>query len=531
MALDRQKATQFRNACATFDIANHDAITSLSIVLDQLTTDLAKSEVLRQRIGKVEPPIWSELQKLWHITTETQISSQPSWDGNEESLRKFSVILAKFTRNLVAGVVHNQEQAYENEPDIRRLLYYYTSWTCTQNVETFKVTRALVQTLSNMITANENLMSKLWEVYMTLPEEQVVLIRLLASPDASTVLSVLIFVVNCIHRSERRSYMLCATQIGARVCISVLDRMVILFDAAEPSDGAKAFEIGYNLFTRLFEAGLAPDLYAKLSVADEIITPHQTTLLKLLDSYLQSSNLPTIHGQLCPKLSEIFLGLAGYAQKAIRLALGPKASDGPSYVYSGIVNIELTSQVTVPPYELDLLLPKVCEALVLITQCIVTIALEAEAEGDGSIAVDNKFKTFFNNARSHEGVGLIESQLELLRLLDIFLPRINFGKPVTQVPQGAITGASGFTYLKRDLVRLLGILCHGTRAVQDRVRSCGGLPVVMNLCVVDERNPYLREHAIFTLHNLLEGNEENQAVVHSIKLTASWDQNGMLQED
>jgi ataxin-10 len=83
---------------------------------------------------------------------------------------------------------------------------------------------------------------------------------------------------------------------------------------------------------------------------------------------------------------------------------------------------------------------------------------------------------------------------ELLRLLDIFLPRINFGKPV--VPPGSRPPHSpvehkttGFLYLKRDLVRLLGILCHANRAVQDRVRDCGGIEVVMGLCVIDDRNP------------------------------------------
>lgn len=47
----------------------------------------------------------------------------------------------------------------------------------------------------------------------------------------------------------------------------------------------------------------------------------------------------------------------------------------------------------------------------------------------------------------------------------------------------------GFAYLKRDLVRLLGILCHEKRAVQDRIREAGGIEVVMNMCVIDERNP------------------------------------------
>lgn len=47
----------------------------------------------------------------------------------------------------------------------------------------------------------------------------------------------------------------------------------------------------------------------------------------------------------------------------------------------------------------------------------------------------------------------------------------------------------GFAYLKRDLVRLLGILAADRPAVQDRVRTCGGIPVVLNLCVIDDRNP------------------------------------------
>jgi ataxin-10 len=144
---------------------------------------------------------------------------------------------------------------------------------------------------------------------------------------------------------------------------------------------------------------------------------------------------------------------------------------------------------------------------------------------------------------------------DLLRQFDLFLPRINFGKPVN--PDGSSSRSQnkdGFFYLKRDLVRLLGVLCHGVRAVQDRTRVAGGLPVVMNLCAVDERNPCgysllfssfhfshspppkkkklfnldLREHAIFTLRNLLENNRENQQFVHSLKPSQEWDDDGTL---
>ena len=87
----------------------------------------------------------------------------------------------------------------------------------------------------------------------------------------------------------------------------------------------------------------------------------------------------------------------------------------------------------------------------------------------------------------------------MLGLFDQFLPRIQFGKAVNHdgspMSVGTGTGASktadvtGFSYLKRDLVRLLGVLAHGVKEVQERTRAAGGLPVVMNLCVVDERNP------------------------------------------
>ena len=101
---------------------------------------------------------------------------------------------------------------------------------------------------------------------------------------------------------------------------------------------------------------------------------------------------------------------------------------------------------------------------------------------------------------------------ETLRLLDLFLPRITLGKaapapvPVDRARESARelhreaqaqdaggharrSDPKGFSYLKRDLVRLLGILSSERKTVQDRARACGGIQVVMNLCVIDDRNP------------------------------------------
>jgi len=169
---------------------------------------------------------------------------------------------------------------------------------------------------------------------------------------------------------------------------------------------------------------------------------------------------------------------------------------------------------------------------VLVTQCIVTISLEGE-EYSVAYGGENLRDSFTDNQVGGEQ-GIVRTLIELLRLLDDFLPRINFGKPVA--PPASITApaaqqlaSTGFSYLKRDLVRLLGILCHERKAVQDSVRACGGLEIIMNLCVVDERNPYIREHAIFTLHTLLAANPENQAVVDSIQPTRDWDNKNAFQ--
>ncbi|TFK39966.1 spinocerebellar ataxia type 10 protein domain-containing protein [Crucibulum laeve] len=565
---------QFRKACSGFDIKGKRSITALANTLEHLAQELAQSGQVRTVVGS-EPAVWTDLRKLWRDLSRTQLTF---WDGddseNEEGVRHnnkqadlttFCIALAKFTRNLVAGISENQNRAFENEPDIRRLLHYYTSWSAMKDSESLAAARVLTQALSNLVTANEMLVAKLWDTYMNLPEDQVILIRLLGSPDPRTLLSSLIFILNCIHDSSTRIKLLTKATIGARVCVALLDDMLRLYDADEGTEGAQAFDVGYEIFTRLMEEGLIPDLYQKFAIVGEIVTPHQTTLLKLVDSYLQSiqlaSNTPIkpetlrLHSSLGPFLAKCFFSLSAYAQRSIARALGstPVTTSNTNHTSSGLSDPHTSSDSRPQsaetasstqasfssPSELDVMLPKVCEALVLVTQCIVTIALDAEEiksrqmEGGRSVDTNINMKFYFNDARFSQQ-GLVESLIELLRLLDLFLPRINFGKPVHMPAQGTpsptqnATDSTGFSYLKRDLVRLLGVLCHDDRAVQDRIRDTGGIPVVMNLCVVDERNPYLREHALFTLRNILKDNTENQKLVDSIKPSSEWDESGTL---
>jgi len=246
-------------------------------------------------------------------------------------------------------------------------------------------------------------------------------------------------------------------------------------------------------------------------------------------------------------LARAFFSLSRYAQVSIHHSLGlddinqsdrkrteSERSISPASATDHTGSPGTLNQPLGSLKNIDVMLPKVCEALVLVTQCMVTIAIEAEEE-DAEILKNNMMNYFIEAQTS--GLGIVENLIgeyhlcvlkmamsdaslvtllsgpsadflvfaELLRLLDLFLPRINFGKPVSltgqpigtsmpgrdqeQVPDSSVTDNHGFAYLKRDLVRLLGILCHEKKTVQDRVREARGIEVVLNMCVIDERNP------------------------------------------
>ncbi|KAI0084463.1 spinocerebellar ataxia type 10 protein domain-containing protein [Irpex rosettiformis] len=404
-----------------------------------------------------------------------------------ETLRSLCLSLAKFTRNLVAAVPENQSQAYENEPSIRQLLRHYTSYTEISKGESYTATRILTQTLANIVTSNEDLIEKLWNSYLR---------RVISTPDAGTALASFVLILNCLHGSLPRMAFLTTSLSGPRLCITYLDRMASLFDAAD-GESTGAFEIGYRIFSDWVEGDLIPAIYTRIGIAEEVVTPHHTTLLKLLDAYLQPSNRGHINAsrqclwRLCEMTTTVFFSLGDYTQQSIQRALG-------SYK---------TQQLE----ELDLLLPKVCEALVLVTQCLISLTLFSEEEFVFCYLCSPTYR-----APSTEHVSFLP---ETLRLLDRFLPRIALGK----VAPPPAADPKGFSYLKRDLVRLLGILVADRPAVQDRTRNCGGIPVILNLCVMDDRNPYLREHAIFALRNLLHGNLENQALVKEIQPLEDWE--------
>ena len=132
------------------------------------------------------------------------------------------------------------------------------------------------------------------------------------------------------------------------------------------------------------------------------------------------------HETLGAFLAKRFFVLSNYAQRAMERALGmaPRArpvrpsSDSASSAEPspGLTSpTEHTDAGAAPfPQELDVMLPKACEALVLVAQCIITISLEAEEqqarldEGTSTYASFTNMKGYYAH-KQHDGEGLVES--------------------------------------------------------------------------------------------------------------------------
>ncbi|KAM7486997.1 hypothetical protein LguiA_003006 [Lonicera macranthoides] len=76
---------------------------------------------------------------------------------------------------------------------------------------------------------------------------------------------------------------------------------------------------------------------------------------------------------------------------------------------------------------------------------------------------------------------------------------------------------------RRDTVAIIGNCAYRRKHVQDLIRQKNGILIMLQHCVTDEDNPFLREWGIWSARNLLEGNVENQRVVSELELQGSVD--------
>jgi hypothetical protein len=152
---------------------------------------------------------------------------------------------------------------------------------------------------------------------------------------------------------------------------------------------------------------------------DEPVSPNQTTLLKLLDSFLHAVPAPFRdrgdYRQILPGfLASAFLFQAEYAQRAIQQFIGesPPDQDAPCDVRA---TTRTAAQMTNCP--LDGRLPGVWAALVLLSTSLSSILL-AEQEHDGGASTEPEIVMSSHDAiaasRSRASAGFIEELLGMM---------------------------------------------------------------------------------------------------------------------
>ncbi|KAL6012308.1 hypothetical protein ACLOJK_002788 [Asimina triloba] len=109
--------------------------------------------------------------------------------------------------------------------------------------------------------------------------------------------------------------------------------------------------------------------------------------------------------------------------------------------------------------------------------------------------------------------GLLDLLLHLLRELEP--PEILRKSRGQEENQGKVCPYIGY---RSDIVAIIGNCTFQRKRVQDEIRRQNGILLLMQQCVVDKDNPYLREWGIWAVRNLLEGNMENQREVSEMEL-------------
>ncbi|KYB26544.1 Ataxin-10-like Protein [Tribolium castaneum] len=66
---------------------------------------------------------------------------------------------------------------------------------------------------------------------------------------------------------------------------------------------------------------------------------------------------------------------------------------------------------------------------------------------------------------------------------------------------------------KADLIRIIGNLCWKNKIMQDLTREAELIPVILDCCNMDARNPFIMQWVILAVRNLCENNMENQKII------------------
>ncbi|KAF7056049.1 hypothetical protein CFC21_063504 [Triticum aestivum] len=154
-------------------------------------------------------------------------------------------------------------------------------------------------------------------------------------------------------------------------------------------------------------------------------------------------------------------------------------------------------------------------------------SLQAEPSSSGTEApVDSPLQAEPSSSGTEAPVdSLLQAGLikRLLKYLGELEPPSTIRKAMAkeqgdQQPAFATAKVCPYNGYRRDLVAVIANCLHGRKQVQDEVRQLNGIMLLLQQCVIDEGNAYLREWGLLAVKYLLEENEENQKEVSELQM-------------
>ncbi|XP_050306129.1 uncharacterized protein LOC126743191 [Anthonomus grandis grandis] len=132
------------------------------------------------------------------------------------------------------------------------------------------------------------------------------------------------------------------------------------------------------------------------------------------------------------------------------------------------------------------------------------------------LSSDDKYLPFLQNDKNlliNAGVLLINAHRLGKQKNNVFSPVQKLSE--IQMPGDELRRNPVFGF-KADLVRLIGNLCWKNKKMQDLAREAELIPVLLDCCNMDAKNPFIIQWAILAIRNLCEQNNENQTIISSL---------------
>lgn len=365
------------------------------------------------------------------------------------------------------------------------------------------VIRVLTQLLVNLVTRHEAVRDTLWKL-LAVPDVAGVagetILRLLASADDRTSLAAHVFLLN--SAAPHTCHSLVHTMHGRRV----LQVVLASYDAALVHETSDTLHVILALTDRLCEHGHWGPLLVALGPTEDMNASQLALVRTLIENMHLHRKEEGASASMIACL-EPLMGMVTDLSRATTQCLATIQAD-PAQV------------------------PRLVRAhvgLLALLEAVHVMALHAQETPSSESA------HILTVMRASD---MIHACIELLREARAFVPpRPPFQPAAPAVQADAHERPSklhtpqpdddrpGLPYLKRTALQVLGTLAfhaQGTswddvHALQDRVREAGGLIEVLSLTQLDELNPYIREHAIFALRNLLDRNPTSQDHVAQLR--------------